>query len=58
MNSINTSDKINFIMSIGNNDSVLEFFYLSLHINENNKTWADVYAKPINSFTYVLSSIC
>ena len=38
MNSIDTSGKVKFTMSIANNDSVLEFLDLSLHINEHNKT--------------------
>ena len=45
-------------MSIANNDSILEFLDLSLHINEHNKICVDVYAKPTNSFTYVLPSTC
>ena len=58
MNSIDTSRKIKFTMSIANNDSVLEFLDLSLHINEHNKICDDVYAKPTNSFTYVLPLTC
>ena len=38
MNSIDTSGKVKFTMSIANNDSVSEFLDLSLHINEHNKT--------------------
>ena len=45
-------------MSIANNNSVLEFLDLSLHINEQNEICVDVYAKPTNSFTYVLPSTC
>ena len=58
MNSIDTSSKIKFTMSIANNNSILEFLDLSLHINEHNKICVDVYAKPTNSFTYVLPSTC
>ena len=58
MNSIDTSAKIKFTMSIANNDSILEVLDLSLHINEHNKICDDVYAKPTNSFTYVLPSTC
>ena len=58
MNSIDTSGKIKFTMSITNNNSVLEFLDLRLHINEDNKICVDVYAKPTNSFTYVLPSTC
>ena len=42
-------------MSVAN-QSILEFLDLSLHINEQNKICVDVYAKPTNSFTYVLPS--
>ena len=58
MNSIDTSGKIEFTMSIANNYSVLEFLDLSLHINEHKRICDDVYAKPTNSFTYVLPSTC
>ena len=58
MNSIDTSGKIKFTMSIANKNSVLEFLDLSLHINEHNKICVDVYAKPTNSFTYVLPLTC
>ena len=37
MNSIDTSGKIKFTMSVAN-QSTLEFLELSLHINEQNKT--------------------
>ena len=57
MNSIDTSVKIKFTMSVAN-QSTLEFLDLSLHINEQNKIYVDVYAKPTNSFTYVLPSTC
>ena len=43
-------------MSKANNNSVLEFLDLGLHINEHNKICVDVYAKPTNSFIYVLPS--
>ena len=39
-------------------DSALEFLDLSLRINDQNKISVDVYAKPTNSFTYVLPSTC
>ena len=58
MNSIYTSGKIKFTMSLANNNSILEFLDLSLHINEHNKIGVDVYAKPTNSFTYILPSTC
>ena len=45
-------------MSVANNSSILEFLDLSLQINEDNKICVDVYAKPTNSFTYVLPSTC
>ena len=57
MNSIDTSGKIKFTMSVVN-QSTLEFLDLSLHINGKNKICVDVYAKPTNSFTYVLPSTC
>ena len=40
------------------NDPVLEFLDLSLHINKHSKICVDVYAKPTNSFTCVLPSVC
>ena len=55
MNSIDTSGKIKLTMSVAN-QSTLEFLDLSLHINEQNMIFVDVYAKPTNSFTYVLPS--
>ena len=58
MNSINTTGKIKFTMSIANNDSVFEFLDLSLYINEQNEISVSVYAKPTNIFTYTLSSTC
>ena len=58
MNSVDTSGKIKFTMSVANNNSILEFLDLSLHISEDNKNCVDVYAKPTNSFTYVSSSTC
>ena len=58
MNSIDTSGKTKFTISIANNNSVLEVLDLSLHINKNNKICVDVYAKPTNSFTYVFPSTC
>ena len=58
MNTIDTSGKIKFTTSVGNNNSALEFLDLSLFINEDNKICVDVYAKSTNSFTYVLPSTC
>ena len=58
MNSINTSGKVKFTIFTANNDFVLEFLDLSLHVNKHNKIYVDVYAKPTNSFTHVLQSIC
>ena len=58
MNSIDTSGKIKFTVSIANNDSILEFLDLTLHMNERNEICVDVYAKPTNSFIYVLPSTC
>ena len=53
MNSIDTSGKIKFTISVANNNSILDFLDLSLHINEHNKICVDMHAKPTNSFTYV-----
>ena len=39
-------------------ESVLGFLDLSFHIDEHNKICVDVFAKPTNSLTYVLSSTC
>ena len=58
MNSIDTYSKIKFTMSIANNNSILKFLDLRLYINEHNKICVNVYAKPTNSFTYVLPSTC
>ena len=58
MNSIDTSGKIKFNMSVANNNSVLEFLDLSLPINEDKKICVGVYAKATNSLTYVLPSTC
>ena len=49
MNSIDTSGKIKLSMSVANNNSILEFLYLSLYSNEHNKICVDAYAKPTNS---------
>ena len=46
------------LLSLANNNSILDFLDLSLHINEDNKICVDVYAKPTNSLTYVLPSTC
>ena len=60
MNSTDTSsgNNVYIIMSIANNDSVLEFLDLSLHIYEHKKICVDVYTKSTNNFTYVLPSTC
>ena len=55
MNSIDTSGKITFTMSVAN-QSTLEFLDLSLHINEQNKICVDVYAKPTNSASFYMLS--
>ena len=57
MNNVDTTGKIKFTMSVAN-ESVLEFLDLSLHIYEHKKICVDVFAKPTNSFTYVLPSTC
>ena len=57
MNNVDTTGKIKFTMSV-TNKSVLEFFDLSLHIDERNKICVDVFAMTTNSFTYVLPSTC
>ena len=36
----------------------VEFPDLGLRIDKHNKIWVDVFAKPTNSFTYVLASTC
>ena len=57
MNNVDTPGKIKFTMSVAN-ESVLEFLDLSLHIDKHKKICVDVFAKPTNSFTYVLPSTC
>ena len=57
MKNVDTTGKIKFTMSVANK-SVLEFLDLSLHIEEHKKICVDVFAKPTNSFTYVLPSTC
>ena len=57
MISIDTSGEIDFNIFVAN-DSVLEFLNLRLHTNIYNKIGVDVYAKPINRFTYALPSTC
>ena len=56
MYNVDTTRKIRFIMFISN-ELVLEEF-LELHRHEQNKIFVDVFAKPMNSFTYVLPSNC
>ena len=53
MNNVDTTGKIKFPMSLVN-ELVLQFLDLSLHIDEHNKICVDVFAKPTNSFRYVL----
>ena len=57
MNNVDTTGKIKFTMSVAN-ESVLEFLDLSLHIDKDKNICVDVFAKPTNSFTYVLPSTC
>ena len=57
MNNVDTTGKIKFTMSDAN-ELVLEFPDLNLHVDEHNKICVDVFAKPANSFTYVLPSTC
>ena len=57
MNNVDTTGRIKFTMSVAN-ESVLEFLDLRLHIDEHKKICVDVFAKPANSFTYVLPSTC
>ena len=57
MNNVDTTGKIQFTMSAAN-ESVLEFLGLTLHIDEQKKICVDVFAKPTDSFTYVLPSTC
>ena len=51
MNTIDTSGKIKFTISAGNNNSILQFLDLSLYINED-KICVDVYAKPTVSHMF------
>ena len=57
MNNVDTTGKIKFTMAVVN-ESVLQFLDLRLHIGEHSKICVDVFAKPTNSFTYVLPSTC
>ena len=54
MNNIHKSGNIKFAMFIANPNSALQFLDLNLHTHEHNKIRVDLYAKPTNSFTYVL----
>ena len=57
LNSIHSNKKIQFTMSVANNDG-LEFLDLKLCLDTiSNRISVDVFAKPTNSFTYVLPSI-
>ena len=57
MKNVDTTGKVNFAMSVAN-ESLLEFLDLILYLDERNKICVDVFAKPTNSFTYVLPSTC
>ena len=57
-NTIDTSGKIKFTMSITNKDFVLEFLDLSLNINKHSKICIGVCAKPTNGFIYILRLNC
>ena len=57
MKNVDTTGKIEFTIFVAN-ESELEFLGLSFHIDEHNKICVDVFAKPTNSFTYVLPCTC
>ena len=57
MNNVDRTGKSKFTMVVAN-ESLLEFLDLTLHISEHKKICVDVFAKPTNSFTYVLPSTC
>ena len=58
LNTIDTTKKIQFTMSIGDKEG-LEFLDLKLSLDHlTKKIIVDVYSKPTNSFTYVTPSTC
>ena len=57
MNNADAAGKMKFTMSVVN-ESVLAFLDLSLHVDEHSKICVNFFAKPTNSFTYVLPSTC
>ena len=57
MNNADAAGKMKFTMSVAN-ESVLAFLDLSLHVDEHSKIYVNFFAKPTNSFTYVLPSTC
>ena len=56
LNQIDSTSKIKCTMQVQDEDGI-EFLELKLKL-ENSKTAADGFAKPTNSFTYVLPTIC
>ena len=56
LNQIDLTSKIKFTMQVQDEDGI-EFLELKLKL-ENSKIAVDVFAKPINSFTYVLPTSC
>ena len=58
LNTIDSKKKIQFTMNVAEN-CALEFLDLQLFFDKTSHTiCVDVYAKPTNSFTYVLPSTC
>ena len=57
LNNINDTGKIKFTMQIADDVNGLEFLDLKITFL-NGKLSVDVYSKPINSFTYVMLSMC
>ena len=55
-NQIDSTGKIKFTMQVQDEDGI-EFLDLKLKL-ENSKIAVDVFAKPTNSFTYVLPTSC
>ena len=56
LNQIDSTGKIKFTMQVQDEDGI-EFLDLKLKL-ENSKIAVDVFAKPTNSFTYVLPTSC
>ena len=56
LNQIDSTGKIKFTMQVQDENGI-EFLHLKLKL-ENGKIGVDVFAKPINSFTYVLPTSC